>query len=256
MRLQCQASWVVARPRPHARCLSGGWLAIVAMIFLLQSISACAVPVTYSISGQSSGSINGVPFNNASFSMRIVGDTAGVRLPFPQNSGSLTVDVAGFPTAQFPSQGNFACYDGAGFGVFCTVGVPFTNFMTLGPLSQTQIDAVGALDRSFLFPINVFFVPGSSSGSFPAANSSLGPIVFSAASAVVISAVVSSASPTAAAPMGLTGLISLALTMLLAGCLGSRGHEARRMMLRIMNIRSGERRAFRFVIRPCAVAIS
>ena len=74
-----------------------------------------AAPITYTVTSIASGTLGGNPFTNAAMTVTLVGDTAGVFQPLPDdlpelfvNPGTATVTIAGLPTATFNDPGGYA----------------------------------------------------------------------------------------------------------------------------------------------------
>ena len=74
-----------------------------------------AAPITYTVTSIASGTLGGNAFTNAAVTVTLVGDTAGVFQPFPDDlpelfvsPGTATVTIAGFPTATFNHPGGYA----------------------------------------------------------------------------------------------------------------------------------------------------
>ena len=70
------------------------------------AICAHASPITYTYSGTANGSLGGVPFSNAPFTILLAGDTTGITPPnilnYRENPATATaVRIAGFPEVTF-----------------------------------------------------------------------------------------------------------------------------------------------------------
>lgn len=169
---------------------------------LLVSSQAFAALINYEINGVGSGSLNGVAFNEQSFTFSLQGDTANFTSPGfyesidPLNSASVSVNGVGSTTFLIPTRlgiaGNAVFFSREGGG-----GLDLFDFIIDNPVDLTT--SFGPVAGYNVFALN----------QFVDVQTSLGLLTFSAADSVTFSAAVVPEPETYALMLGGLGMTAL-----------------------------------------------